>query len=148
MQASVVQEIQPKLPAVGASPASAGDAFLAANGKKAGVKVLPSGLQYRVIKSGNGPSPKATDTVRVHYHGTLTNGQVFDSSVERKEPAEFPVHRVIPGWTEALQSMKVGDKWQLVIPSGLAYGPQGYPPAIPPHSVLVFDVELLGVVGK
>ncbi len=118
--------------------------FLAANAKKPGVKVLPSGLQYKVLKEGTGPSPAATDTVKTHYHGTFINGQVFDSSVERGEPIEFPVNGVIKGWTEALQLMKVGDKWQLVIPSDLAYGPDGQGP-IPPNSVLVFEVELLGV---
>jgi FKBP-type peptidyl-prolyl cis-trans isomerase FklB len=121
-----------------------GEAFLAANAKKPGVKVLPSGLQYKVIKPGTGASPKATDSVSVHYHGTFTDGKVFDSSVDRGEPAEFPVNRVIPGWTEALQLMKTGGKWQLVIPSDLAYGPQGNR-GIPPHAVLLFEVELLGI---
>jgi FKBP-type peptidyl-prolyl cis-trans isomerase FklB len=118
--------------------------FLAANAKKPDVKTLPSGLQYKVLKAGNGPSPVATDTVKTHYHGTFLNGEVFDSSVERGEPIEFPVNGVIKGWTEALQLMKVGDKWQLFIPSDLAYGPEGQGP-IPPNSVLVFEVELLGV---
>ncbi len=122
-----------------------GAAFLAANAKKPGVKVTASGLQYKVIKSGAGATPKGTDTVKVHYHGTLTNGEKFDSSIERGKPVEFPVNGVIPGWTEALQLMKVGDKWQLYIPSDLAYGPQGRPPVIPPNAVLVFDVELLEV---
>ena len=102
-----------------------GQAFLAENGKKAGVVTLPSGLQYTVLKKGNGPSPKLNDTVRTHYHGTLINGTVFDSSVERGEPATFPVGGVIRGWTEALQLMKVGDKWRLFLPSELAYGPDG-----------------------
>ncbi len=128
----------------GEAAKKAGEDFLAANAKKPGVKVLPSGLQYKVLKSGNGPSPKATDTVKTHYHGTFINGKVFDSSVERGEPVEFPVNGVIKGWTEALQLMKVGDKWQLFIPSDLAYGPDGQGP-IPPNSVLVFDVELLGI---
>ena len=108
------------------------------------MQVLPSGLQYKVLKAGTGPSPKASDTVKTHYHGTFINGKVFDSSVDRGEPIEFPVNGVIKGWTEALQLMKVGDKWQLVIPSDLAYGPDGQGP-IPPHSVLVFEVELLGI---
>jgi FKBP-type peptidyl-prolyl cis-trans isomerase FklB len=122
----------------------AGEAFLAANAKKDGVKTTASGLQYKVIKSGKGPSPKATDVVKVHYKGTLVDGTVFDSSIERGEPATFPVNRVIPGWTEALQIMKVGDKWQLFIPAKLAYGEQG-PGPIGPNSTLIFDVELLGI---
>jgi FKBP-type peptidyl-prolyl cis-trans isomerase len=124
-----------------------GEAFLAANKTKQGVQTTATGLQYLVVKSGGGAdSPKATDVVKVHYHGTLIDGKVFDSSVERKEPAEFPVNRVIPGWTEALQKMKVGDKWRLFIPSNLAYGPRGTPGGpIPPNSVLVFDVELLEI---
>jgi FKBP-type peptidyl-prolyl cis-trans isomerase FklB len=123
-----------------------GVAFLAANKAKPGVKTLPSGLQYKVLKSGNGPSPKATDKVRTHYHGTLIDGTVFDSSVERGEPAEFPVGGVIRGWTEALQLMKVGDKWQLFIPSELAYGARGAGGVIGPNSTLVFEIELLEIV--
>ena len=122
----------------------AGEAFLAANAKKDGVKTTASGLQYKVIKSGTGPLPKPTDTVKVHYTGTLVDGTVFDSSVERGTPATFPVKGVIPGWTEALQLMKVGDKWQLVIPAKLAYGEEG-PGPIGPNSTLIFDVELLGI---
>jgi FKBP-type peptidyl-prolyl cis-trans isomerase FklB len=123
-----------------------GDDFLAANKKKEGVVTLPSGLQYKVIKAGQGASPKATDTVNTHYHGTLIDGEVFDSSKQRGQPVSFQVNRVIPGWTEALQRMKVGDVWQLVIPSELAYGEEGTRDgAIPPHSVLVFEVELLGI---
>ncbi|NLX56586.1 MAG: FKBP-type peptidyl-prolyl cis-trans isomerase [Planctomycetaceae bacterium] len=130
-----------------AKAAQEGEAFLAENSKKEGVVVLPSGLQYKVLKKGEGPVPKATDTVRTHYHGTFLNGQVFDSSLERGEPAEFPVNRVIPGWTEALQLMHVGDKWQLFVPSKLAYGKRGTPDgAIPPDSTLVFEVELLEIV--
>lgn len=124
-----------------------GQAFLAANKAKQGVQATPSGLQFQVLKAGNGRSPLATDVVRVHYHGTLTDGTVFDSSVQRNEPAEFPVNRVIPGWTEALQKMKIGDKWRLTIPSELAYGPRGTPGGpIPPNAVLVFEVELLDIV--
>ena len=107
--------------------AEEGVKFLADNGKQEGVVTTASGLQYKVLQKGTGPSPKATDTVRTHYHGTFINGKVFDSSVERGEPAEFSVNGVIPGWTEALQLMKVGDKWQLVIPSKLAYGAGGQP---------------------
>lgn len=121
-----------------------GKAYLAANRAKQGVVTLPSGLQYIVLTEGNGPKPKLTDTVRTHYHGTLVDGTVFDSSVERKEPATFPVGRVIRGWTEALQLMNVGSKWRLFVPSELAYGPQGQGP-IAPHAVLVFEVELLGI---
>ncbi len=126
--------------------AQEGEAFLAENAKKEGVVVLPSGLQYKVLKKGTGPIPTANDVVRTHYHGTFINGKVFDSSVERGEPAEFPVNRVIPGWTEALQLMKVGDKWQLFIPSKLAYGKRGSPGGIGPDTTLIFDVELLDIV--
>lgn len=130
---------------VGATNMREGKAFLAANKTKKGVVTLPSGLQYTVIKEGNGPSPKVTDTVRTHYHGTLLDGTVFDSSVERNDPATFPVGRVIRGWTEALQLMKVGAKWRLFVPSGLAYGPDGAGGDIGPHATLIFDVELLAI---
>jgi len=123
-----------------------GATFLAENAKKEGVKTTASGLQYKIIKSGTGESPKPTDTVKVHYHGTLIDGTVFDSSVQRGQPVTFPVERVIPGWVEALQLMKVGDKWQLFIPAKLAYGDRSPGPAIPPNSVLIFEVELLGIV--
>lgn len=123
-----------------------GAAFLAKNKKKKGVVTLASGLQYKVLKSGKGKvSPKATDKVVTHYHGTLIDGTVFDSSVERGEAVSFPVNAVIKGWTEALQKMKVGDKWQLVIPSTLAYGKQGALPKIGPDATLIFDVELLKI---
>lgn len=122
-----------------------GEAFLAANAKKEGVVTTASGLQYKVIKSGTGASPKLDDKVKVHYHGTLIDGTVFDSSVQRGEPIVFPVGAVIPGWVEALQLMKVGDKWQLVIPAKLAYGEQSPSAAIPPNSVLIFDVELIDI---
>ena len=123
-----------------------GDAYLAENAKKPGVTVTDSGLQYEVIKAGDGASPKETDVVTTHYHGTLVDGTVFDSSVERKQPAQFPVNRVIPGWTEALQMMKVGDKWRLVIPSELAYGMNPRPGGpIGPNAVLIFEVELLKI---
>jgi len=122
-----------------------GEAFLAANAKKDGVKSTASGLQYKVLKSGTGKTPKSSDTVKVHYHGTMIDGSVFDSSVDRGEPVSFPVGGVIPGWTEALQLMKEGDKWQIVIPSKIAYGEQGAGGKIGPNSVLVFDVELLAI---
>ena len=125
--------------------ATDGAAFLAANAKKDGVVTTASGLQYKVIKSGTGESPKASDKVKVHYHGTLIDGTVFDSSVQRGEPIVFPVGAVIPGWVEALQLMKVGDKWQLFIPAPLAYGESSPSPVIPANSVLIFEVELLGI---
>jgi len=127
--------------------AKEGETFLAANAKKEGVKTTPSGLQYKVVKAGDGKgkTPKATDTVKVHYHGTLTDGSVFDSSIERGEPATFPVNQVIPGWTEVLQLMKEGDKWQVYIPGKLAYGERSPSPKIGPNSTLIFDVELLSV---
>jgi FKBP-type peptidyl-prolyl cis-trans isomerase FklB len=122
-----------------------GEAFLTANAKAPGVKTTKSGLQYKVLKEGTGKSPKATDTVTTHYKGTLIDGSTFDSSYDRNEPASFPVNGVIKGWTEALQMMKEGSKWQLFIPSDLAYGPQGRPPVIPANATLVFEVELLKV---
>jgi FKBP-type peptidyl-prolyl cis-trans isomerase len=127
-----------------------GEEFLAKNKEEEGVKTLPSGLQYKVIKSGKGESPKKTDTVRAHYQGSFLNGQVFDSSYRRGQPASFPVNQVIKGWTEALQRMKVGDKWQLFIPAELAYEESGKRDQqgntiIPPNATLIFDVELLGV---
>ena len=126
-----------------------GEAFHAANKQKEGVVTLPSGLQYKVLKSGNGKSPKATDTVTTHYKGTLLDGKVFDSSYDRGEPTSFPVNQVIKGWTEALQLMKVGDKWQLFIPGELAYGERGAGGVIGPNATLVFEIELLGVeAGK
>ncbi|MSS73285.1 MAG: FKBP-type peptidyl-prolyl cis-trans isomerase [Candidatus Latescibacteria bacterium] len=121
-----------------------GEAFLADNGKKEGVVTLPSGLQYKVIKSGTGPTPKASDTVTTHYRGTLTDGTEFDSSYKQGKPVEFPVGRVITGWQEALQKMKVGDKWQLFVPAQLGYGPNGNGP-IPPNATLIFEMELLSI---
>ncbi len=121
-----------------------GDAFMAENAKRDGVTTLPSGLQYEVLRAGNGPTPTESDRVRVHYHGTLINGTVFDSSVERKEPATFGVTDVIAGWTEALKLMPVGSKWRLYVPYNLAYGSQDRG-TIKPFSNLIFDVELLGI---
>lgn len=122
-----------------------GKAFLEANKKKDGVKTLASGLQYKVLKSGNGPSPAETDTVVTHYRGNLINGEVFDSSYKRGQPATFPVNGVIKGWTEALQKMKVGDKWQLFVPADLAYGERSVGQKIEPNSVLIFEIELLEI---
>ncbi|MFT7108389.1 MAG: FKBP-type peptidyl-prolyl cis-trans isomerase FklB [Psychrobacter glaciei] len=123
----------------------AGQDYIAETAKKEGVTATESGLLYEVLASGTGETPAATDTVEVHYHGTLISGEVFDSSVERGTPAKFPVNRVISGWTEALQLMKAGDKWRLHIPSTLAYGEQSPSPKIPANSALVFEVELLSV---
>jgi len=125
--------------------AAEGRAFLAENAKRDGVVVLESGLQYEVLAAGDGAKPTREDSVRTHYHGTLIDGSVFDSSYQRGQPAEFPVGGVIAGWTEALQLMNAGSKWRLYVPSELAYGAQGVG-SIPPHSTLVFDVELLDVL--
>ncbi|MCG3116499.1 MAG: FKBP-type peptidyl-prolyl cis-trans isomerase [Candidatus Manganitrophus sp. SA1] len=122
-----------------------GNAFLAENKKKKGVVTLPSGLQYKIITAGTGKKPKATDTVTTNYKGTLIDGTEFDSSYKRGEPASFPVEGVIPGWTEALQLMPVGSKWQLVVPPSLAYGPRGAGQAIGPNATLIFEVELLAI---
>ncbi|WP_029905491.1 FKBP-type peptidyl-prolyl cis-trans isomerase [Prevotella sp. 10(H)] len=124
----------------------AGEEFLAINKKRPEVVTLPSGLQYEILKEGNGPKPKATDQVKCHYHGTLIDGTVFDSSVERGQPATFGVNQVIPGWVEALQLMPVGSKWKLFIPSDLAYGKAGAGQAIEPNSTLIFEVEILDIV--
>ena len=123
-----------------------GIAFLAANKTKPGVVTLPSGLQYQIMKAGTGPKPGPTDKVKVHYHGTLIDGKVFDSSIERGEPIEIGVNGVISGWTEALQLMPVGSKWKLFIPSELGYGDQQAGPMIAPGSTLIFDVELLDII--
>ena len=125
-----------------------GEKFLEENGKKAEVKTTASGLQYVVDKEGEGAQPTAEDEVTVHYTGKLLDGTVFDSSVNRGEPATFPLNRVIPGWTEGVQLMKEGGKYTFFIPSDLAYGAQGVPNVIPPHSTLIFDVELIKVVKK
>jgi len=122
-----------------------GEDFLIDNARKEGVKSLPSGLQYKILRPGSGRAPKAADTVTVHYRGTLINGTEFDSSIARGQPQTFKVDGVIPGWTEALQLMKEGDKWQIFIPANLAYGEKGAPPRIPPNSTLIFEVELISV---
>lgn len=131
-----------------AAAREAGEKFLAENKKNADVKETASGLQYVVEKEGEGAQPTAEDEVTVHYTGRLLDGTVFDSSVNRGEPATFPLNRVIPGWTEGVQLMKEGAKYTFFIPSDLAYGPQGIPGAIPPHSTLIFDVELIKVNKK
>jgi FKBP-type peptidyl-prolyl cis-trans isomerase FklB len=122
-----------------------GEAFLADNAEKEGVKTTASGLQYKVVKAGEGKKPKSSDTVKVHYRGTLLNGTEFDSSYARNEPITFPLDQVIPGWTEGVQLMPVGSKYTLYIPGKLAYGERGSPPTIGPNATLVFEVELLGI---
>ena len=122
-----------------------GETFLAENKKKQGVITMPSGLQYKILANGKGKSPKATDTVTVNYKGTLIDGTEFDSSYKRGQPSTFVVNGVIPGWTEALQLMKEGSKWQLFIPSNLAYGERGAGGAIGPNAVLIFEVELISI---
>jgi FKBP-type peptidyl-prolyl cis-trans isomerase FklB len=122
-----------------------GKAFLQENSKQENVVTLPSGLQYEILNEGSGEKPKATDKVKCHYHGTLLNGTVFDSSVQRGQPAVFGVNQVIKGWVEALQLMAVGSKWRLFIPSHLAYGEQGAGSSIEPNATLIFEVELLGI---
>lgn len=128
--------------------AEAGEKFLAENKSREGVLTTPSGLQYEILHVGEGPMPSATDQVKVHYTGRLLDGTVFDSSVERGAPATFGVTQVIPGWVEALQLMTAGSKWRLYIPSNLAYGPNGAGGVIGPNATLIFDVELLEVIGK
>lgn len=127
--------------------AAVGEEFLAENAKKAGVTVTASGLQYEVVTQGTGAIPTATSKVKTHYHGTLIDGTVFDSSVNRGQPIDFPVNGVIAGWTEALQLMPVGSKYRLYIPHNLAYGERGAGASIKPYSALIFDVELLDIVG-
>lgn len=155
MQESIIafkKDIQAKQMAAekeaAAKNAAEGEKFLAANAKKKGVKTTKSGLQYRVIKKGHGKSPKATDTVKVHYIGHLVNGKVFDSSYKRGKPVSFPVNGVIPGWTEALQMMKVGSKWEIALPPKLGYGAHGAGRDIGPDSTLIFEVELLDIKDK
>ena len=135
-----------KIPTTNAPATAPGPSSPATGGQPNEMKTTPSGLKYQVLKQGTGAvSPKATDTVKVHYHGTLLNGTVFDSSVERGQPISFPLNGVIAGWTEGLQLMKVGDKFKFEIPPNLAYGPSSPSPKIPPNSTLVFEVELLGI---
>ncbi|MDH1630113.1 FKBP-type peptidyl-prolyl cis-trans isomerase [Pseudomonas mosselii] len=142
----VIREVmQAEAAAKAEAAAAAGKEFLADNAKREGIVTLASGLQYEVLTAGEGAKPTREDSVRTHYHGTLIDGTVFDSSYDRGQPAEFPVGGVIAGWTEALQLMNAGSKWRLYVPSELAYGAQGVG-SIPPHSTLVFDVELLDVL--
>ncbi len=147
LQKDLQAKQQEKNKALGEKNKKEGGAFLAQNKKKEGVKTLPSGLQYKVITEGKGKPPKASDTVTVNYAGKLIDGTEFDSSYKRGQPATFPVGGVIKGWTEALQLMKEGSKWQIVIPSDLAYGEQGRP-GIPPNSVLIFEVELISIKAQ
>ena len=149
LQSELQAKAQAKAAQEGEANKKEGDAFLAANKGKEGVVTLPSGLQYKILKAGTGPKPTATDSVVCNYKGTLINGTEFDSSYKRGEPATFPVTGVIKGWTEALQLMPVGSKWQLFIPSDLAYGARGTPGGpIGPNSTLVFEVELVSLKEK
>ncbi|GKT12376.1 MAG: FKBP-type peptidyl-prolyl cis-trans isomerase FklB [Thiomicrorhabdus sp.] len=141
------KEMEAKKAAESKVAAAIGETFLVENANKDGVVVTESGLQYEIITEGKGDKPTAESTVSTHYHGTLVDGTVFDSSVERGQPAEFPVNRVIAGWTEALQMMPVGSKWRLFVPHDLAYGPQGSGGTIAPYSALIFEVELLEIVS-
>jgi FKBP-type peptidyl-prolyl cis-trans isomerase FklB len=144
-EAEMRDKMQGDMKAASEPNKAAGKKFLEENKKKPGVIELPSGLQYEVIKEGEGEKPTASSTVTTHYTGTLIDGTVFDSSVERGQPAQFPVNGVIKGWTEALQLMKPGSKWKLYIPSDLAYGDGGSPPKIQPGATLIFEVELISV---
>jgi FKBP-type peptidyl-prolyl cis-trans isomerase FklB len=144
-QQKMMAEQQARHELQAAENVAAGEAFLTENAAREGIETTESGLQFEVLEPGTGDSPTAEDAVQVHYKGTLIDGTVFDSSYERGQPAEFPVGGVIAGWTEALQLMNCGSKWRLYVPSELAYGEQGVG-SIPPHSVLVFDIELLEVL--
>jgi FKBP-type peptidyl-prolyl cis-trans isomerase len=148
VQGEIQKEQQAKMKEAGDKNKSEGEAFLAANKGKAGVVTLPSGLQYKVLTTGTGPKPTASDTVVCNYKGTLVDGTEFDSSYKSGKPVTFPVSGVIKGWTEALQLMPVGSKWQLFIPSNLAYGERGAGAQIGPNSTLVFDVELVSIQDK
>ncbi|HXA82098.1 MAG TPA: FKBP-type peptidyl-prolyl cis-trans isomerase [Methylomirabilota bacterium] len=149
LQMEVRMKEEAKTKAVAVENKKTGDAFLAANKTKEGVVTLPSGLQYKIITAGTGPKPTADDTVLCHYRGTLVDNTEFDSSYKRKEPLKIPVGGVIKGWTEAIQLMPVGSKWQLFIPSDLAYGERGAPGSpIGPNSTLIFEVELISIEPK
>jgi FKBP-type peptidyl-prolyl cis-trans isomerase FklB len=150
-QFAAAQEVKAQEAIKGAADKNAKDgaAFLAENGKKPDVKTLPSGVQFKVLKAGTGAvKPTETDTVSAHYTGRLIDGTKFDSSVDRGEPLSIPVNRVIAGWTEVLQQMVVGDKWEVYIPGDKAYGQRGSPPVIGPNALLIFEMELLGIQGK
>lgn len=148
VQTDMMKKQQEKMQAAGEANKKEGEAFLAANKGKEGVVTLPSGLQYKILKAGNGPKPAATDSVVCNYRGTLINGTEFDSSYKRGQPATFPVNGVIKGWTEALQLMPVGSKWQLFIPSSLAYAERGAGADIGPDATLIFEVELMSIQPK
>jgi FKBP-type peptidyl-prolyl cis-trans isomerase FklB len=148
LQAELRKKQETEMAAVGEANKKAADAFLAENKTKEGVVALPSGLQYKIIKEGTGPKPTASDTVECQYRGTLIDGKEFDSSYKRGQPAKFPVSGVIKGWTEALQLMPVGSKWQLFVPGDLAYGNRGAGPDIGPNSLLIFEVELVSIQDK
>jgi FKBP-type peptidyl-prolyl cis-trans isomerase FklB len=148
LQKEVQTKQEGKRKAVADKNSKEAEAFLTANKAKTGVVTLPSGLQYKIITEGKGPKPAATDTVVTHYKGTFIDGKQFDSSYERGEPATFTVNGVIAGWTEALQLMPVGSKWQLFVPSKLAYGEKGFQNVIPPNAALVFDIELVSIQPK
>ncbi|MBF0294166.1 MAG: FKBP-type peptidyl-prolyl cis-trans isomerase [Magnetococcales bacterium] len=147
-QEAVRKEVDRKLKIIGERNQKLGTEFLAANASKKGVVTTPSGLQYEILNPGNGPKPKVTDQVKVHYHGTLLDNTVFDSSLMRKEPLTLPLNAVIPGWAEGLQLMPVGSKYRFVIPAKLAYGSKGAPPKITPESTLIFEVELLEIIKE
>ena len=148
LQTEARKKQEEKMQQAGEANQKEGEAFLAANKAKPGIVTLPSGLQYKILKEGTGPKPSATDTVSCNYRGTLINGTEFDSSYKRGEPTSFPVNGVIKGWTEALQLMPVGSKWQLFIPSDLAYGVRGAGSEIAPNSTLIFEVELVSIQPK
>ncbi len=148
LQGEMRKQQEEKMQKAGETNQKEGEAFLASNKTKPGVTTLPSGLQYKILTAGTGPKPTATDSVVCNYRGTLIDGKEFDSSYKRGEPATFPVNGVIKGWTEALQLMPVGSKWQLFIPADLAYGARGAGADIGPDSTLIFEVELLSIKGK
>jgi FKBP-type peptidyl-prolyl cis-trans isomerase FklB len=145
VQKDVAAKHEARMKELGEKNKNEGEAFLAENKKKEGVVSLPSGLQYKIVRAGTGKTPADTDTVTVHYSGTLLDGTIFDSSYRRGEPATFPINGIIPGWTEALKLMQEGAKWQLVIPPDLAYGERGAGAAIGPNATLLFDVELISI---
>jgi FKBP-type peptidyl-prolyl cis-trans isomerase len=148
LQADMRKKQEEKMQLLGETNKKAGEDFLAANKTTDGIVTLPSGLQYKILTAGTGPKPTLTDSVVCNYKGTLLDGTEFDSSFKRGQPATFPVGQVIKGWTEALQLMPVGSKWQLFIPSDMAYGPRGSGPTIGPNSTLIFEVELISIKGK